>query len=71
MDYYCIKADEYTYFVELFEEYEALRQISMLPNFLYSYALALFHLGKTEKADEMVSFFLNPLSFRIFSDFGY
>ena len=59
MDYYCIKAEEYTYFVQLYEEYEALRQISMLPNFLYSYALALFHMERLEEADATVRFLLS------------
>ena len=76
MDYYCIKAEEYTYFVQLYEEYEALRQISMLPNFLYSYALALFHMGRLEEADatvrslfsvlELLRFIL-PLEFAVYS----
>lgn len=54
MDYYAIKAEEYAYFIQLYEEYETLRNISMLPNFLYSFALAKFHQGKMVEADEAV-----------------
>eukprot|EP00111_Clytia_hemisphaerica_P019135 TCONS_00056507-protein len=54
IDYYAIKAEEYAYFIQLFDEYETLRNISMLPNFLYSFALAKFYQGKTEEANKAI-----------------
>ena len=44
-------------------DFQGHRNLSQLPNFAFSVALAYFHFsrkqGSTEKADEMVSFFVN------------
>ena len=57
MDYYAIKADQCAYFVQLYDELEILRRVSLLPNFAYSYALAKFYNGDEKGADNAVSLF--------------
>ena len=58
MDYYAIKADQCAYFIQLYDELEILRRVSLLPNFAYSYALAKFYNGHENEADNAVSSFL-------------
>ena len=55
MDYYAIKSEQYSYFVQLYDEFEVVRNVSMLPNFLFTYALSLFHLGNLDEANIAVS----------------
>ena len=55
LDYYALKAEEYKYFIQLTDEYEYSRNVSLLPNFAYSYALAKFHCGLLDEANIAVS----------------
>ena len=57
MDYYAIKADQCAYFIQLYDELEISRRVSLLPNFAYSYALAKFYNGDEKEADDAVSSF--------------
>ena len=61
LDYYAIKSEEYQYFIQLTDEYEHSRNVSLLPNFAFSLALAHFHLGDTDTADKLVSLFVELL----------
>lgn len=54
IDYYAIKAEEYQYFIQLFDEFEVRRNVSILPNFAYTLALAYFYLEKMDKANNAV-----------------
>lgn len=58
VDYYAIRAKQYDWLVQLYEEWEATNNLSQLPNMAYSYALALFHLKRTEAADRALQYAL-------------
>uniref|UniRef100_A0A7G3AYK3 Putative transcription factor 25 n=1 Tax=Lutzomyia longipalpis TaxID=7200 RepID=A0A7G3AYK3_LUTLO len=46
IDYYAIRAKQYEWLVELYNEWESSNNLSQLPNMAYSYALALFLIHK-------------------------
>jgi len=57
IDFYALKAQEYSWFIEFFDFYELKKNLSQLPNLAYAIALAHFHQAKVEpsslrKADE-------------------
>lgn len=54
IDYYAIRSEQYDFLVRLFNEWEAHRNLSQLPNFAFSIPLAYFHLEDIEKADDML-----------------
>lgn len=59
LDYYALRAREYGWLVQLYEEWETTHNLSQLPNMAYSYALALFYLhkdGNLDKADESIQY---------------
>lgn len=58
VDYYAIRAKQYEWFVQLYNEWEATNNLSQLPNMAYSYALALFYLKRMEAADEALQYAL-------------
>lgn len=58
VDYYAIRAKQYEWLVQLYDEWEATNNLSQLPNMAYSYALALFHLKRTEAADKALQYAL-------------
>lgn len=58
IDYYAIRAKQYEWLVQLYDEWEATNNLSQLPNMAYSYALALFHLKRTEQADRALQYAL-------------
>lgn len=45
IDYYALRSKQYNWLVKFYEEYDAIRNLSQLPNMAYSYALALFCLN--------------------------
>lgn len=51
IDYYAIRAKQYEWLAQLYDEWEATNNLSQLPNMAYSYALALFYLKRTDAAD--------------------
>ncbi|XP_057291980.1 transcription factor 25-like isoform X2 [Hydractinia symbiolongicarpus] len=51
IDYYALKAEEYAYFIQFTDEYELSRNVTLLPNFAFSYAMAKFYLGKLDEAN--------------------
>uniref|UniRef100_A0A182K0P4 Transcription factor 25 n=1 Tax=Anopheles christyi TaxID=43041 RepID=A0A182K0P4_9DIPT len=58
VDYYAIRAKQYEWLVTLYEEWDATNNLSQLPNMAYSYAMALFHLKRTEAADKALQYAL-------------
>ncbi|XP_053684190.1 transcription factor 25 [Sabethes cyaneus] len=58
IDYYAIRAKQYEWLVQLYEEWEVTNNLSQLPNMAYSYALALFHLKQMEAADRALQYAL-------------
>ncbi|KAK2554743.1 Transcription factor 25 [Acropora cervicornis] len=57
IDFYALQSEQFTFLIRLFEEWEPHRNLSQLPNFAFSVALAHFHSSKQEgepkRADEM------------------
>ncbi|XP_065359710.1 ribosome quality control complex subunit TCF25 [Calliphora vicina] len=59
VDYYALRSKQYNWLVKFYEEYDAIRNLSQLPNLAYSYALALYCLqGECEKADNALQYAL-------------
>ncbi|XP_059613007.1 ribosome quality control complex subunit TCF25 [Phlebotomus argentipes] len=48
LDYYAIRAKQYEWLVELYNEWESSNNLSQLPNMAFSYALALFFIHKDD-----------------------
>lgn len=42
LDYYAMRSKQYAWLIKFYEEWDAVRNLSQLPNMAYSYALALF-----------------------------
>ena len=51
IDFYAIKAQEYSWFIEFFNCYEPTKNLSQLPNFAYAIALAHFYQSKSVGGD--------------------
>lgn len=49
VDFYAIRAKQYDWLVQLYDEWEVKNNLSQLPNMAYSYAMALFYLAKTNE----------------------
>lgn len=45
IDFYALRAREYLWLIQFSDEWEARRNLSQLPNFAYSLAIANFHLA--------------------------
>lgn len=59
IDFYALQSEQFSFVIRLFEEWEPHRNLSQLPNFAFSVALAYFRSsrqngGETKKADEML-----------------
>ena len=59
MDFYAIRSGQYDWFAQLFSEWEHKRNLSQLPNWAYSIAVAHFHVADEgnkdfAKADEFL-----------------
>ncbi|XP_064466534.1 ribosome quality control complex subunit TCF25-like [Ornithodoros turicata] len=44
LDYYAVRAEQYEYLVRMYQEWDAARNLSHLPNFAFSVPLAMFHM---------------------------
>lgn len=51
IDYYALRAKQYEWLVQLYDEWESTNNLSQLPNMAFSYALALFYLNKNGDLD--------------------
>ncbi|XP_034658743.1 transcription factor 25 isoform X1 [Drosophila subobscura] len=59
IDYYALRSKQFGWLVEFYEEYNAARNLSQLPNMAYSYALALYTLhGACERSNEALQYAL-------------
>ncbi|XP_022233193.2 transcription factor 25 [Drosophila obscura] len=59
IDYYALRSKQFGWLVEFYEEYNATRNLSQLPNMAYSYALALYTLhGACERSNEALQYAL-------------
>lgn len=45
IDFYALRARQYSWLVQLYEEWELKNNLAQLPNMAYSFALALFLMG--------------------------
>lgn len=56
IDFYALRAKEYTWLIQLFTEWESAKNLSQLPNFAFSISVAYFHVshGNTTKADQLL-----------------
>ena len=59
MDFYALRSQQYRWFINLFEELEPSKNLSQLPNWAFSVAVAYFYLAEEgnkdfAKADEML-----------------
>ncbi|XP_022781042.1 transcription factor 25-like, partial [Stylophora pistillata] len=58
IDFYALQSEQFSFLVRLFEEWEPHRNLSQLPNFAYSAALAYFQFNRkhceTKRADELL-----------------
>lgn len=57
LDFYAIRAKQFDWIIQLFEEWEESHNLSQLPNMAYSYALALFY-NKRIEADKALQYAL-------------
>ncbi|XP_064168016.1 transcription factor 25 isoform X1 [Anguilla rostrata] len=55
VDFLCLRSREYTSLIRLYEEWEVHRNLSQLPNFAFSVALAHYHLSLQEELPESES----------------
>jgi hypothetical protein len=46
MDFYAIRAHQYQWFATFYEELEATKNLSQLPNWAYSVAIAYFYIAQ-------------------------
>ncbi|XP_063702870.1 ribosome quality control complex subunit TCF25 [Culicoides brevitarsis] len=58
LDFYAIRAKQFEWLTQLFEEWEETHNLSQLPNMAYSYALALFYTRKLDEADKALQYAL-------------
>lgn len=58
IDFYALQSEQFSFLIRLFEEWESHRNLSQLPNFAFSVALAYFQSnrqnGQTKRADELL-----------------
>ncbi|KAK4877302.1 hypothetical protein RN001_009808 [Aquatica leii] len=56
IDFYALRAKEYVWLIDFFLEWETTKNLSQLPNFAYSIAIAYFYIsdGDTTKADSLL-----------------
>lgn len=56
IDFYGIRAKEFTWLIDFYDEWESSKNLSQLPNFAFSIAVAHFHTSSedTTKADSLL-----------------
>ncbi|KAG4075327.1 hypothetical protein HA402_003118 [Bradysia odoriphaga] len=60
LDYYALRAKQYPWLIQLYQEWENPKKLAQLPNMAYSYALSLFYESKddTSLADTAIQYAL-------------
>ncbi|KAI0221712.1 Transcription factor 25 [Lamellibrachia satsuma] len=51
IDFYALRSEQYSFLIRMFNEWEAHRNLSQLPNFAFSVPLAMFHQATVEERD--------------------
>ena len=46
IDFYALRSEQYEYLLNLYEEWEPIKKLSLLPNYRYSTSLALFYMSQ-------------------------
>lgn len=54
LDFFALRCQEYEWLIRISNEWECTRNLSQLPNFAYSLAMAQFQLGETEVAHALL-----------------
>lgn len=56
VDFYALRAKEYTWLIELTDEWDSTKNLMQLPNFAFSLPVAHFHVshGDTARADSLL-----------------
>lgn len=54
IDFYALRSKQYDFLIQLYKEWDASHNLSLLPNMAYSYALALYHANQMEESDEAI-----------------
>ncbi|GAA6073162.1 transcription factor 25, partial [Tachysurus ichikawai] len=49
IDFLCLRCREYSFLIRLYDEWEVHRNLSLLPNFAFSVALACYHVSQQEE----------------------
>ena len=63
IDFYAIRAEQYPFLIRLYTDWDGRRNLSQLPNFAFSYPLALFHQARKDEADtHLASEKVTPMS---------
>ncbi len=47
IDFYALRCEQYEYLVNLYDEWEPKKKLSLLPNFCYSVSLALYYMSRS------------------------
>ncbi|XP_060074538.1 ribosome quality control complex subunit TCF25-like [Ylistrum balloti] len=66
IDFYALRAQEYSFLVRLFQEWEAHRNLTQLPNFAFSVPLAMFLLASSQEEDHQKADTMLQESFLMF-----
>jgi Transcriptional repressor TCF25 len=51
IDYFAIRSDQYDYLIHLYEEWEPIKRLSLLPNFRYSVPLAFYLKSRSQNSN--------------------
>jgi len=52
IDFYALRCEQYEYLVNLYDEWEPEKKLSLLPNFRYSISLALYYMSHSPQSTE-------------------
>lgn len=59
IDFYAHRSKQYDFLIQLYKEWNASRNLSLLPNMAYSYALALYQANRMDESDEAIQYALS------------
>ncbi|CAG9805699.1 unnamed protein product [Chironomus riparius] len=59
IDFYSIRSKQYDFIINLYQDWQSSRNLALLPNMAYSYALALYHSNKMDDSDEAIQYALS------------
>lgn len=59
IDFYALRSKQFDFLIQLYREWNASRNLSLLPNMAYSYALALYQANRMDESDEAIQYALS------------